>query len=62
MGHPKFCVDSQGGVVGKFRLDSVPDGRGGQIRTDDPLLPKQVRYQAAPRPDCFNLTVLAAAC
>jgi uncharacterized membrane protein len=26
-------------------------GRGGQIWTDDPLLPKQVRYQAAPRPD-----------
>ena len=25
--------------------------RGDQIRTDDPLLPKQVRYQAAPRPD-----------
>src|SRR3954453_17639088 len=24
--------------------------RGGQIRTGDPLLPKQVRYQAAPRP------------
>jgi transposase-like protein len=26
------------------------DDRDGQIRTDDPLLPKQVRYQAAPRP------------
>jgi hypothetical protein len=26
-------------------------GRGGQIRTDDPLLPKQMRYQAALRPD-----------
>src|SRR3954452_1408913 len=24
--------------------------RGGRIRTGDPLLPKQVRYQAAPRP------------
>ena len=24
--------------------------RDGQIRTGDPLLPKQVRYQAAPRP------------
>ena len=26
-------------------------GRGGLIRTDDPLLPKQMRYQAALRPD-----------
>jgi hypothetical protein len=30
-------------------------GRGGQIRTDDPLLPKQMRYQAALRPDFLNL-------
>ena len=27
-------------------------GRGGGIRTHDPLLPKQMRYQAALRPDC----------
>jgi hypothetical protein len=27
------------------------DGRGGGIRTRDPLLPKQMRYQAALRPD-----------
>ena len=27
-------------------------GRAGRIRTGGPLLPKQVRYQAAPRPDC----------
>jgi hypothetical protein len=26
-------------------------GRGERIRTSDPLLPKQVRYQAALRPD-----------
>src|ERR1700741_665149 len=25
-------------------------GRGGEIRTRDPLLPKQMRYQAAPHP------------
>ena len=25
-------------------------GRGAQIRTGDPLLPKQVRYRTAPRP------------
>jgi hypothetical protein len=27
------------------------DGRDGRIRTGGPLLPKQMRYQAAPRPD-----------
>ncbi len=27
-------------------------GRGERIRTSDPLLPKQMRYQAALRPDC----------
>ena len=26
-------------------------GRGGEIRTPDPLLPKQMRYQAALHPD-----------
>jgi hypothetical protein len=26
-------------------------GRGERIRTSDPLVPNQVRYQAAPRPD-----------
>ncbi len=26
-------------------------GRGGEIRTPDPLLPKQLRYQAALHPD-----------
>ena len=31
--------------LGKIR------GRGGKIRTCDPLFPKQVRYQAALRPD-----------
>jgi hypothetical protein len=30
-------------------IDSI--GRGGQIRTGDPLRPRQVRYQAALRPD-----------
>ena len=27
------------------------NGRGDWIRTSDPLLPKQMRYQAALRPD-----------
>ena len=30
-------------------FDSI--GRGGEIRTHDPLRPRQVRYQAALRPD-----------
>ena len=30
------------------------DGRGGRIRTGDPLHPMQVRYRAAPRPDTAN--------
>jgi hypothetical protein len=29
----------------------VKSGRGGGIRTRDPLLPKQMRYQAALRPE-----------
>jgi len=32
-------------------VSSGKDGRDGRIRTGDPLLPKQMRYQAAPRPD-----------
>ncbi len=28
------------------------DGRGERIRTFDPLVPNQMRYQAALRPDC----------
>src|SRR5688572_33499429 len=28
-----------------------PDGRGRGIRTPDPLLPKQMRYQTAPCPE-----------
>jgi|NGEPerStandDraft_6_1074524.scaffolds.fasta_scaffold19740_4 hypothetical protein len=30
-------------------------GRGERIRTSDPLRPRQVRYQAALRPDWFQL-------
>ena len=33
----------------------IQNGRGGGIRTPDPLLPKQMRYQAALRPDTFLL-------
>ena len=31
------------------------NGRGGEIRTPDPLLPKQLRYQAALHPDTGQL-------
>ena len=30
------------------------NGRGGVIRTPDPLVPNQMRYQAALRPDILN--------
>ena len=30
-------------------------GRGGEIRTPDPLVPNQMRYQAALRPEQFDL-------
>ena len=34
-----------------FEISMVYDGRGGGIRTPDPLLPKQMRYQTALRPE-----------
>ena len=41
--------------------DALKNGRSGGIRTRDPLLPKQMRYQAALRSDCIysNLQTLA---
>ena len=35
------------------------NGRSERIRTSDPLYPKQVRYQAAPRSDALSLDVPA---
>jgi hypothetical protein len=32
-------------------LSVLLSNRGGRIRTGDPLLPKQVRYRTAPRPE-----------
>ena len=32
-----------------------PDGRGGQIRTDDLLLPKQARYRATLHPERITI-------
>ena len=40
---------------GQLVLSILYVGRGGGIRTPDPLLPKQMRYQAAPRPDTLRL-------
>jgi hypothetical protein len=37
-------------------LSNWLNGRGGGIRTPDPLLPKQMRYQTALRPDAFSLS------
>ena len=34
-----------------FKRAKIVNGRGGGIRTPDPLLPKQMRYQTALRPD-----------
>ncbi len=32
----------------------MPNGRGGGIRTPDPLVPNQMRYQTALRPDWYQ--------
>ena len=39
-------------------LNTVIVGRGGEIRTPDPLVPNQMRYQAALRPELQNLYVI----
>ena len=38
------------------RIVDIENGRGDRIRTCDPLLPKQMRYQAAPLPDLDSAT------
>jgi hypothetical protein len=38
------------------------NGRGGGIRTPDPLLPKQMRYQAALRPDSTSSLAYSVRC
>ena len=50
------------GLYSRTSLMSVPiiapeNGRGDWIRTSDPLLPKQMRYQAAPLPDTLLIKV-----
>ena len=39
------------GLAGTNRLTLMKYGRGEMIRTSDPLVPNQMRYQAALRPD-----------
>ena len=39
-------------------FDLHHSGRDGRIRTDDPLPPRQMRYQAALRPECLRCTPL----
>ena len=51
---PKSCIErtlrvKYGGEGGTRKA-----GRGGGIRTPDPLLPKQMRYQTALRPDLHD--------
>ena len=42
-----------------YLFDSI--GRGGRIRTADPLRPRQVRYQAALRPDWRFISIVSFA-
>ncbi len=44
-----------GNISLRHRARRVTIGRGGGIRTPDPLLPKQMRYQTALRPDSCRL-------
>jgi hypothetical protein len=52
-----WCRDATVHGCGMYRLAEWQfyqiqmNGRGGEIRTPDPLFPKQMRYQAALRPD-----------
>ena len=39
----------------KSTLNLAKDGRGERIRTSDPIVPNDVRYQAAPLPDSLIL-------
>ena len=50
---PTQCLEGTCSILLSYGRKS---GRGERIRTSDPLLPRQVRYQAALRPDCQPLT------
>lgn len=46
--------------LARGRTPDSQDGRDGRIRTDDPLPPRQMRYQAALRPDVLRVPPLRA--
>ena len=46
-----FNAPIEKGLAGTYRLTLLDDGRGERIRTFDPLVPNQMRYQAALHPD-----------
>ena len=54
MAPPKYVNDTS--------LTLAKSGRGDWIRTSDPLRPRQVRYQAALRPDSNFPRILAHIC
>ena len=44
-------ISERGVITTTFRPKSQVDGRGGEIRTPDILLPKQARYRTALHPE-----------
>ena len=45
-------------VEPRWKPGTLKIGRGDWIRTSDPLRPRQVRYQAALRPDSMKTLIL----
>ena len=48
------------GLPSESKTYIATNGRDGRIRTDDPLPPRQMRYQAALRPDVLRVPPLRA--
>ena len=48
---PSFIEQRFGTMGSEWAMRKSKIGRGDWIRTSDPLRPRQVRYQAALRPD-----------
>ena len=49
---PDGWLVKKDGSPSRSPLQRAKDGPSGWIRTNDPLLPKQMRYQTAPHSDC----------
>ena len=47
-------------MLSDIAFNTLNFGRGGEIRTPDPLVPNQMRYQAALRPEWVTNTVVNA--